>query len=256
MMMKISIVTISFNQKQYLKACIDSILSQVDCDLEYIIVDPGSTDGSRDLIDSYGDRIIKIFQPDQGPADGLAQGFAVASGEIYGFINSDDYLLPNALASVSDFFKRQQSGTFVTGQGFTEYADGRRTPITPNVLTKKGMLNRSAVLFQQATFFPAEMYQAAGGLNIQNQTCWDYELYLKFLAQSARHAIIDQALAVFRLHEGSISGSGRLNKLYLTELDGLFEQYVGRKRTWLDKAFTLYERAKREIARRAVALRS
>ena len=60
-------------------------------DLEYIIVDPGSTDGSRELISSYGDQIIKVFQTDQGPADGLNQGFARATGDIYGFINSDDY---------------------------------------------------------------------------------------------------------------------------------------------------------------------
>lgn len=249
--MKISIVTISFNQKQYLKACIDSILNQVDCEVEYIIVDPGSGDGSRELINTYGDRIIKVFKPDQGPADGLNQGFALATGEVYGFINSDDYLLPNALAAVTDFFKRHHSGTFVTGQGFTEYADGRRATITPSKLTQQAMLYRSAVLFQQATFFSAQLYKQAGGFNTQNKTCWDYELYLKFLTNGATHQIMQYALAVFRLHEGSISGSGRLNDLYLEELEHLFEQYVGRKRNWFDKGRTVYLRARRELARRA-----
>ena len=99
--MKISIVTISFNQAKYLQQCIDSILGQTHCDLEYIVVDPGSTDGSRALIESYGNKIIKVFAPDKGPADGLNQGFKHATGQIYGFINSDDYLLPGALTSVT-----------------------------------------------------------------------------------------------------------------------------------------------------------
>ena len=253
--MKISIVTISFNQKQYLKACIDSILNQTGCEVEYIVVDPGSRDGSRELIDTYGERLIKVFEPDQGPADGLNQGFARATGDVYGFINSDDYLLPNALLAVNNFFKQQHSNTFVTGQGFTEYADGRRTLITPNVLTEQAMLHRSAVLFQQATFFPAQLFKSAGGFNTQNQTCWDYELYLKFLVNGATHQIIPQDLAVFRLHAGSISGSGRLNNLYFSELDQLFEKYVGRKRNWLDKGRTVYLRAQRELARRAFGAR-
>ena len=124
--MKISIVTISFNQCAYLRACIDSILSQEGCDLEYIVVDPGSTDGSRELIESYGDRIVRVFEPDAGPADGLNRGFACATGDIYGFINSDDYLLPGALAAVTAFFRKHPATVFMTGHGFSEVESGVR----------------------------------------------------------------------------------------------------------------------------------
>ena len=96
--MKISIVTISFNQEKYLRQCIDSVLSQTGCEVEYIVVDPGSTDRSREIIESYGDKIIRVFESDDGPADGLARGFGRATGRVYGWINSDDYLLPGALA--------------------------------------------------------------------------------------------------------------------------------------------------------------
>ena len=68
--MKISVVTISFNQAAYLGWCIDSVLSQDYPDIEYIIVDPGSNDESREIIESYGDRIIKVFEKDAGAADG------------------------------------------------------------------------------------------------------------------------------------------------------------------------------------------
>jgi glycosyltransferase involved in cell wall biosynthesis len=248
--MKISIVTISFNQQQYLPACIESILSQADCELEYIVVDPGSTDESRQIIESYGDRLVKVFERDAGPADGLNRGFARATGDIFGFINSDDYLLPGALKTVTQFFTKHGNNVFVTGQGYTENEYGARTPIHPNRLTTSNMLHRSGVVFQQSTFFPAELYKKAGGFNDQNRTCWDYELFLRFLMQGATHQVIEQELAVFRLYQGSISGSGRLEERYYKELDQLFEQSLGRKRNALDKLLTQYQRIQRILGRR------
>lgn len=247
--MKISIVTISFNQEKYLRQCIESILSQTDCDLEYIVVDPGSTDGSRALIESYGDRIIKVFEPDKGPADGLNQGFKSATGEILGFINSDDYLLPNALRHVSEYFKKRGLQNFVTGQGYTEDAIGRLRRIRPKPLTVQSMLHRSAVLFQQGTFFPASTYKDVGGFNVSNSTCWDYELFLRFLLTGLKHEVISQDLAIFKLHEGSISGSGRLTAQYLQDLDKLFIEVYGRKRGIIDRILTQILRVKRELTR-------
>ena len=96
--MKFSVVTVSFNQRQYLEECLTSVLGQDYPSLEYIVVDPGSTDGSRELIESLGSRLAAVlFEPDQGAADGLNKGFQRASGEIFGFLNSDDALLPGAM---------------------------------------------------------------------------------------------------------------------------------------------------------------
>jgi glycosyltransferase involved in cell wall biosynthesis len=248
--MKISIVTISYNQKQYLKACMDSILSQTGCELEYIVVDAGSTDGSRELIESYGDQVIKVFERDDGPADGLNKGFACATGDVYGFINSDDYLLPGALKRVTEFFLVHPHNAFMTGHGFTEDEFGRRTPIRPSVLTSQAMLHRAAVMFQQTTFFTAEQYKKVGGFNQQNRTCWDYELFLNLLQHQATHYVVKEDLAVFRLYRGSISGSGRLEEKYFQELDVLFIKYFGRSRNTLDTLYTSYLRAKRELFRR------
>src|SRR5215469_3817006 len=103
--MKITIVTLSFNQRDYLKEAIESIVGQHYPELEYIIVDPGSRDGSRELIEQFGSAVtIRLFEPDKGPADGLIKGFNLATGGIYGFINSDDALMPGALKRVADFF--------------------------------------------------------------------------------------------------------------------------------------------------------
>jgi len=248
--MKISIVTISFNQKKYLRQCIDSILSQTDCDLEYIVVDPGSTDGSRALIESYGDQIIKVFAPDDGPADGLNQGFKRATGDIYGFINSDDYLLPNALRHIKSYFETKGLDHFVTGQGYTEDTHGRHIKIYPQPLTAQNMLHRSAVMFQQATFFPAKAYRQIGCFNTHNRTCWDYELFLKLLLNGLKHEVILQDVAAFRLHDESISGTGRLTEQYLNDLDQLFIEILKRERGIVDKCLTFYLRLKRELARK------
>ncbi len=247
--MKISIVTISFNQEQYLRQCIDSILGQTGCEVEYIVVDPGSKDNSRALIESYGDRIIKVFEPDKGPADGLIKGFAHATGDIYGFINSDDYLLPNALKKITDFFANQNDKAFVTGCGFTEDEFGTRTRIRTDALTLNSMLHLSAVMFQQGSFFPAALYKQVGGFNTTNSTCWDYELFLRFLQSGARHSVIEQDVAVFRLYQGSISGSGRLEEKFYKEVDALFLEIKGRPRSWLDKIFTKALRTQRVIRR-------
>jgi hypothetical protein len=115
------------------------------------------------------------------------------------------------------------------------------------------MLHRSGVVFQQSTFFPAALFQQAGGFNDQNRTCWDYELFLRFLLQGTTHQIINQELAVFRLYQGSISGSGRLEERYYQELDQLFEQSLGRRRNSIDKLLTQYQRIQRELRRRLLS---
>jgi len=233
--MRISIVTISFNQGKFLRQCIDSILTQTDCDVEYIVVDPGSADGSRALIESYGDRIVKVFEPDEGPADGLNQGFKRATGDIYGFVNADDYLLPGSLKHVNRYFESRGLSSFITGQGYSESADGVHRVIKVAPLSEKNMLFLSASIFQQATFFPAEAFKSVGGFNATNRTCWDYELFLKFLKLPISHQIIEYELAVFRLHPDSISGSGRLTGIYRDELDQIFFEHKGRKRNLLDR---------------------
>jgi glycosyltransferase involved in cell wall biosynthesis len=123
--MKFSIVTISFNQARFLEQSIRSILDQDYPHVEYIVVDPGSTDGSRQIIERYRDRIAKIiFEPDNGPADGLNKGFAKATGDIYGFLNSDDYFLPGALTTVASVFTASPDIDVLSGHALVVDARG------------------------------------------------------------------------------------------------------------------------------------
>lgn len=232
--MKITIVTISYNQIKYLQRCMESILCQENTDIEYIVVDPGSTDGSRELIESYGDRIVKVFEKDNGPADGLNRGFARATGDVCGFINSDDYLLPGALRAINDYYTQYGLNSFISGPGFILEKSGRFKPISPTRMELRPLLFGACTVFQQGTFFPAEFFRAVGGFNPENRTCWDGELFRDFLAAGFEHRLIDQPLAVFRLHEGSISGSGRLEEAYRADCMRLFEKAMGRPMAFRD----------------------
>ena len=237
--MRISVVTISFNQAKFLRQCIESVLSQDYHDVEYIVVDPGSADGSREIIESYGDRIIRVFDKDSGPADGLNQGFAKATGDVLGFINADDYLLPGALSIVAAHFKEQGLSHFVSGCGFIEKSENRLVPIRPTRLTRLRYLYGISTVFQQGTFFPRSCYARIGGFNTSNRTCWDGELFLNFVCAGFVHEIVRDDLAVFRIHDGSITGSGRVAKTFMRDHDRMFCERLGRKPNLLDRALFL-----------------
>src|ERR1700728_3477743 len=125
--MKFSVVTISFNQRQYLEEALRSVLTQDYPEIEYIVVDPGSTDGSRELIKSFANQLARVvFEPDRGAADGLNKGFQHASGDILGFLNSDDVLLPGAMRSVAQAFAQNPDCDIVMGNGFIIDGQGKR----------------------------------------------------------------------------------------------------------------------------------
>lgn len=234
--MKISVVTISYNQAEFLRECIDSVLSQNFNDLEYIVVDPGSTDSSREIIDSYGDQIVRVYDKDKGPADGLNKGFACATGDIFYFLNSDDELLPDTFHKVAKFLTDNPNVDVVSGCGYFTNTEGKRLRrIVPSKLTPWLYVHGGVSIFQQGTFFRASFYKRVGGFNIENKTCWDGELFLDMGLAGAKFATIGDDLAHFRLHEGGITGSGRLEQQYKKDTLRLFVKGTGRQRTAFDR---------------------
>ena len=254
--MRISIVTISYNQAHFLRECIDSVLSQDYPDIEYIIVDPGSTDGSREIIESYDDRVLKVFEGDAGAADGLNKGFAKVTGDIYGFLNSDDSLLPGTLKIIAKYFSRNSCVDVVSGCGyFSDEANKKLRRIIPSRLTPWLYAHGGVSVFQQGTFFRPKYFHAVGGFNAHNKTCWDGELFLDMAMAGARFATIGNDLALFRLHPGGITGSGRLEAAYREESERLFEKATGRKRNSSDWASDLVARLAKGVVDPAYVLR-
>ena len=229
--MKISIVTVSFNQREFLRDALESVTLQGYPDLEYIVIDPGSTDGSRELIEGYSAAIAcTIFEPDQGAADGLRKGFSLAAGDIFGFLNSDDLLEPGSLQRVADFFESHSQCDILMGNGYV--VDGEGKPVRhvkAQNFTVNHYLYGGAQFLQQSTFFRKTAYINSPGLNPQNRTCWDGELLVNMLHRGARIGYIDADLGRFRIHSQSISGSGRLNEQYFEDKRRIFQEIRGRK---------------------------
>lgn len=212
--MKISIVTISYNQGRFLKECIDSVLLQrpslaaIGVALEYIVVDPGSVDGSRKLIESYGYDLVTIFESDSGPADGLNRGFAKATGDIFAYMNADDKYLPGALVTAMKVFHSNRCDVFFA-HGWVISEDGSKLH---RCLSHKFSLREYArgncVVMQQSTFFRKDAYIKAGGFNEDNRVSWDGELMVDMAIAGCSIVRVNKFLSCFRVYETSISGSG------------------------------------------------
>lgn len=208
---RISIVTISFNQARFLERAIKSVIEQ-DCEgVEYIVVDPGSTDGSRELIERYRDRIdTVIFEPDNGPADGLNKGFRAATSDIFAYVNSDDELSPGACSYAVQFFDSHPDIDVLCGSIRITDTEGRAAPRkrTPDVFNLRDYANGVCTTGQQATFIRRSMFEAAGGFNPENRIFWDGELLVDMTLAGARYARTSKILGDFRIYPQSMTGSG------------------------------------------------
>jgi glycosyltransferase involved in cell wall biosynthesis len=234
--MKFSIVTISLNQRQYLEEALSSVLTQDYPSIEYIVVDPGSTDGSRELIDEFRSRLARVvLEPDKGAAEGLNKGFALATGDIFGFLNSDDVLLPGAMRHVSREFAENPNCDIVMGNGFTVDGSGRRIRrIRAAGFTLNRYFYGGATWLQQATFFRRKAFEAVGGFNASNRSCWDGELLVDMVRRGARVRYLDEDLALFRIHAKSITGSRRHHEMMRGDAERMFSLSNGRTWTAID----------------------
>lgn len=235
--MKVSIVTISFNQAEYLENTIKSVVDQDYENTEYIVVDPGSTDGSREIIGDYKDRITQvILDPDKGPADGLNKGFASATGEILGFLNSDDLLLPGSISSAVQVFEQHPEIDVVFGHA--RIIDGQDQHLRDSYSDRFSLRRfayRSCAINQQSTFFRAEAFRRVGGFNPDNPTTWDGELWIDMAMQGSRFMKINQFWSSFRLHPDTITSSGKMTDQMAIERGRMFRKIMGRERSIGDK---------------------
>lgn len=201
----VSIVTPSYNQAGYLEETIKSVLSQDYPDIEYIIVDGGSTDGSLEIIQRYSDQLAWwVSEADQGQADAINKGFLHASGEVYAWLNSDDTYLPGAIKSAISYLSIHPEVAMV-------YADANLVDDRGNILGRfpaqqtnlKRMLRGSVHIPQQTTFYKADIWKEVGGLDPSFYFAMDYDLWVR-IAKITAPVYINQLWANFRLH-----GSGK-----------------------------------------------
>ena len=203
---KITIITPTFNQGQYIEQTIRSILLQNYSNLEYIIIDGGSTDNTIEIIKKYSDFITYwVSEKDNGQSHAINKGLKQATGDVFNWLNSDDYYLPNALSTVGKAFMNNELNVFC-GQLLTETKDGNRTHFR-GAFTKKTIEKTitSRYFCQPPTFFRLSIVKQLGGVATQLHFCMDLELWVNYLAHFGHSGIEENKafLSVFRLHEAA-----------------------------------------------------
>ena len=204
---RISIVTPSFNQGQFIEETIRSVLLQGYPNLEYIIMDGGSRDATVKIIRKYESWLTYwVSEPDRGQADAIAKGFSKATGARLGWINSDDLLMPGALLSVAALHQSAPHA-LIAGNVINFHMDsGRQEICRQRNITLEALLRlweRSMLYHQPGLFFPQDAYQKVGEIDRSLRYTMDYDLLCRLLRMNIPVVYTNRILARFRLHASS-----------------------------------------------------
>ncbi|MCC7145363.1 MAG: glycosyltransferase [Phycisphaeraceae bacterium] len=215
----ITIVTPSYNQAAFLEETIRSVLDQGYPNLQYGIVDGASKDGSVEIIEKYRTRLdFAISERDRGQVDALNKGLRQATGDIFGFINSDDTLLPGSLATVGRYFAEHSECVWVMGHCVAIDQDGHRLRHVPAYpiedLAHALLRDRPFCTPQPSIFFRRSLIEKHGLFSEELEYCFDFEMWCRWLAQGLRPHIIDSDLATYRLHQQSKTVALRHRQLW------------------------------------------
>ncbi|MEK6221078.1 MAG: glycosyltransferase [Chloroflexota bacterium] len=200
----VTIVTPSYNQAQYLEATIQSVLNQNYPNLEYIIIDGGSADGSQEIIEKYADKLAYwVSERDQGQTDAINKGFAQANGQVLAWLNSDDTYEPFAVTKAVEVLQNNPDVGLVYGDANYIDAQGREIGHFPARLTNYAKLRQGYVhLPQQSAFWRASLWDEVGPLDPSFYFAMDYDLWVRLAKISTLH-YIPQVWANFRIHGDS-----------------------------------------------------
>jgi glycosyltransferase involved in cell wall biosynthesis len=250
----VSIVTPSLDQGRYIEATIRSVLEQDYPRIEHIVVDGGSTDETPDVLRRYR-HLRWVAEPDRGQAHALNKGFAMATGEVFGWLNADDIYLPGAISAVVEVLR--ETGCGLVHGGWSQIGeDGKLLREVPPIpFDYRVQLEERNAVSQPGTFFTREAFESVGGIDESYRYAMDYELWLKIGARfEVRH--VERTLAAYRLHPASKT---------MAEADGFspetwraarshgarlrsplhLDYYLPRERPWVYRALLAYRHLRR-----------
>lgn len=200
---KISVITPSFNQAAYLERTIRSVLDQGYPNIEYIIIDGGSTDASVDIIRKYADRLsFWVSEPDRGQAHAINKGLQRATGEWVAWQNSDDVFYPGAFAQLAQMAAKKPDADLIIGNmNLIDKDDGLLRDMKYVRPTYRSMLAEGMVLANQAAFWRRSLHQKIGYIDETLDCAFDYEWYLRILQSSRKACHVNAIWGGLRLHE-------------------------------------------------------
>lgn len=253
---KISVVTPNFNQGDFIESTILSVIKQNYPNLEYIIIDGGSTDNSLEIIKKY-DKHFTFWssEPDSGMYQAINKGFKHSAGDIMCWINSDDVLWENALFKIANVFMNNHKVSWIQGLPSVINASGDLVAQRNQVFSQyffyfNKHINQFSFVQQESTFWRRALWEKAGGkLNESYNLAADFDLWLRFFKHEKMYCVNTQ-LAAFRLREGQKSAN---NTGYLLETEKAL-QYNFSKLNFIEKftikLLTNYQQSRIKLFRR------
>ncbi|HEX7617076.1 MAG TPA: glycosyltransferase family 2 protein [Thermoanaerobaculia bacterium] len=229
---KISLVTPSLNQGKFIRATIESVLSQGYSDLDYRVQDGGSTDGTLAVLRAYGGRVPFVSGKDAGQADAINKGLSCATGEVLAYLNSDDVLTPGALAAVGEAFASDPDLVFVWGRA--NYLNEGGAEVSPYLVSPDAVerLADACFIAQPAAFFRRQVWEEIGPFDASLHHTMDYDYWLRIAARypASRMRFLDRTLAGCRMHADAktVAGWGRA----LNEIMELVKRRTGYVSLW------------------------
>jgi glycosyltransferase involved in cell wall biosynthesis len=200
---KVTIVTPSYNQGQFIEETIRSVLAQTYPHVEYIVVDGNSTDDTHRVLKKHSARIDRlIIEPDEGQADAINKGFGLATGQLVGWLNSDDVLMPQAVEAAVACFRQHPGGTIFYGDA--EVIDERGNHLYSlkpyNHLTFKQLINGRGWVVQPGSFYATNLVRQVGGVRPEFYILMDRDLWSRLLSVGDGWHVGTQ-VARFRRHD-------------------------------------------------------
>ncbi len=203
--MKFSIVTPSFNQGRFIRDCLESVKTQTGVEWEHLVQDAGSTDETLDIFKEHP-HLDWVSEKDEGMSDGINRGFLKATGDWVMWLNTDDYLLPNALEKVAAFAARHPEADVIYGDCL--FVDEQKRTLRRK---REHRFDFGILLFygcyipSTSTFINRRIINAGHLLEVGYKVCMDFEYYVRLGRLGYHFAYLPEALAAFRWHETNTS---------------------------------------------------
>jgi glycosyltransferase involved in cell wall biosynthesis len=221
----VSIVTPSFNQGRFIKRTIDSVLAQTYPNIDYLVVDGGSTDETLATLRSYGGRVRWLSEADAGQTAAINKGLRQATGEIVGYLNSDDVLLPDAIARVVEHLRSHPECDLVYGDADYIDAEDRVTGTYPTAEYSFERLMEDCCICQPAAYWRASVAESVGLFDENVQFAMDYDYWLRIGLSGLVIQHLPETLARSRLHPEAKTLSARSDILH--EIFDLCRRHAG-----------------------------
>lgn len=223
---KITVVTPSYNQGEFIERTILSIISQNYPNLEYFIIDGGSTDNTVEIIKKYQDKIdYWVSEKDRGQTDAINKGMRRATGDIVCWINSDDVLLPNALLTVREYVLKYPKVDFFNGITIEIDKDDNILKCTGIIINKWLFKHGAKNISQQGMFWKRRLFEEVGFLDESFHALMDLEFQIRIYELNKSIKLINKPLGAIRIYADTKTALG--GKIWDDDKMKLFERYNG-----------------------------